>query len=793
MPDPVDPPPPADLDRVGRYAPPLLVGRAPALARLDAAAAQVAAGEAERPRIVCLVAQGGIGKTALVGRWLARLGAQGHAPFEAAFAWSFHSQGSAMRAGVSTDALLRAALAFFGGAHAARGRMHPVDQARRLAHHLRARRALLVLDGLEPLQHAPDAPLSPGALKDGAMRALLDALGADFAGLCVITSRQALVDGPPGCAQHDLDRLPTEAGVALLTGCGVTGEASTLTALVDAVDGHALTLTLLARHLVAAHGGAATAGRGLLDAEAPLDGLLARTQAWLGAGPTADRQAGALLALMGFFERPATTEALGALLATPAIEGLTDHLVGLAPARLDAARARLEALGLLTVRRIGGQAVSQDAHPLVRAWAARWLAATRPAAAQAGHGRLFDWLCASAPEQPDSAEAMRPLHRAMRHGALADRHQIACDAVYYQRIQRGAEGYSTHKLGLHAADLAAISHLFETPWFVPSDRLKASDRVWLLGEAAFLLRALGRLEEALLPFRVSLIGAVDGEEWKNASTTAGNLANLYALLGQLDAARRFAVEGVEHADRSQDAMRRSMARTILGATLALAGEPAAAHFEAAERLQAQARPRTPTLYSAQGHRYCTLLLAPAERAAWRRVLGLPADDHAGDCQAVRARATEALRVATLNGWLVDTALDQLTLGQVELFEPTSTHSASGWLQQAVDGIRSAGSLYHIPPVLLARALCRAQRGQHQGAESAQGDLDEAWRIARTGSMALHRVDVHLHRARLFWQITPYPWESARADLAAARRLIEAHGYARRLAELTDAEQVISPV
>jgi hypothetical protein len=36
----------------------------------------------------------------------------------------------------------------------------------------------------------------------------------------------------------------------------------------------------------------------------------------------------------------------------------------------------------------------------------------------------------------------------------------------------------------------------------------------------------------------------------------------------------------------------------------------------------------------------------------------------------------------------------------------------------------------------------------------------------------------------------YPWESPQADLAAARRLIEEHGYWRRKEELEDAEQAL---
>ena len=38
----------------------------------------------------------------------------------------------------------------------------------------------------------------------------------------------------------------------------------------------------------------------------------------------------------------------------------------------------------------------------------------------------------------------------------------------------------------------------------------------------------------------------------------------------------------------------------------------------------------------------------------------------------------------------------------------------------------------------------------------------------------------------------YPWESVEHDLSEARRLIEKHGYGRRMGELEDAEKALLP-
>jgi hypothetical protein len=96
---------------------------------------------------------------------------------------------------------------------------------------------------------------------------------------------------------------------------------------------------------------------------------------------------------------------------------------------------------------------------------------------------------------------------------------------------------------------------------------------------------------------------------------------------------------------------------------------------------------------------------------------------------------------------------------------------------------------------------RSLTGARTGPESPQSDLDEAWEIAERGPMPLFLADIHLHRARLFFRETPYPWNQHADgtprgpvdDLQEARRLIEKHGYWRRKEELQDAEAVILPL
>jgi len=182
------------------------------------------------------------------------------------------------------------------------------------------------------------------------------------------------------------------------------------------------------------------------------------------------------------------------------------------------------------------------------------------------------------------------------------------------------------------------------------------------------------------------------------------------------------------------------------------------------------------------------------------------------CREVKQRAAQTLKWATTQSWLLDIALDHLTLGRAALYaailERSEIQSSEFEIDQAVDGLRRAGTTHHFPRGLLTRAWLRFLTGARTdstsspqaGPESAQSDLDEAWDIAERGPMPLFMADIHLHRARLFGlriadrglriEEAAYPWESPQADLAEARRLIEKHGYLRRIPELEDAEEAI---
>lgn len=278
----------------------------------------------------------------------------------------------------------------------------------------------------------------------------------------------------------------------------------------------------------------------------------------------------------------------------------------------------------------------------------------------------------------------------------------------------------------------------------------------------------------------------------------GSLSELQLSLGRIKAAVADAHLSIDYADRSGDAFRRMGMRTTLADALHQHGEAAAELLAEAEGIQAQRQPAYLLLYSLQGFRHCELLLAPAERAAWRvgfvgrdssrqqppspEYVGLKPDLQV--CAEVQQRAAQTLAWAETNDIdKLSVALDHLTLARCALYADLLQRHPPGEdaqtrVEHALSGLQNAGAQEFIVRGLLTRAWLRAALGAEAGARA---NLNEAERIASRGGMKLFLADIALHRARLFRD---------RTELAKARALIMECEYFRRLPELEDAEKAL---
>lgn len=742
---------PVDISRIVKYAPEKLIGRETETALLDDSWRKVVAHEEGRPHVLGFVALGGEGKTSLVAKWLAGMAGQDWPGCESVFAWSFYSQGSREQVAVSSDLFLAEALKFFGDPEMAGSAVGAYEKGQRLAELVGGQRSLLILDGVEPLQYPPSSPTG-SRLKDQVVEALLKGLAARSSGLCIVTTRYSIPDlaafAGSTWQEEELKRLSREAGVALLKDCGVKGserpgsgtsfngkpEASVAPGsgldavasgsplndqsdplneyeqLVEDVQGHALTLQILGQYLKRAHHGdirrrdrvelakaddkvIASSGLGTGHAFR----AIAAYEAWLADDSEESRQELAVLRLLGLFDRPATADCVEALRKPPAIDGLTDPLVGLPDEDWEFTLTTLSDARLVSVNRdeATGELVSLDAHPLIREYFSERLKAEgkrmkedepsfslHPSAFILGHRRLYEHLCETTNEgdQP-TLEELQPLYQAVAHGCHAGLMQQACDDVYYARIQRRQEAYSGDKLGAIGSDLGAIACFYEPTWSKVSPALTEADQGWLQNEAAFSLRALGRLIESLEPMRAGVDTAVEREDWKNAATGFSSLSQLELTLGEVSGALSTAERSVTYADRSGDAFWRMATRPTHADALHQSGRRSEAEslFREAEQMQAERQPVYPLLFSLRGFLYSDLLLAPAEREAWRDGLRLRAEGQGQDgslgtqplslsLSDVTDRATQTLKWVETQDWLLDIALDHLTLSRAALYE-----------------------------------------------------------------------------------------------------------------------------
>ena len=487
---------------------------------------------------------------------------------------------------------------------------------------------------------------------------------------------------------------------------------------------------------------------------------------WLGEGPEVS-----ILRLIGLFDRPADPGCVSALREPPVIPGLTGFLAGLPDAGWRQALARLRKARLLA-EPDPHDPDTLDAHPLVREHFGRKLKEKHPDAWREGHNRLYEHLKdVPRKELPDTLEEMAPLFAAVAHGCAAGRHQDALDEVFRPRIQRRSKHFSGKMLGARGADLAALSAFFDSPWSRPAPALLDHDKAFLLSAAGFGLQALGRLGEAAEPMRAGLDAHIAQEDWENAAISASNLSELHLAMGEVGRALEYARQAVDLAGPSGNVFQRVTRRVRLADTLHQAGraEKADALFREAEGMQKERQPKYPLLYSLSGFQYCDLLL---EQGKFEEVID---------------RAKQTIEIAEINNWLLDIALDHLSLGRAHLHlarqEGMGGFSlAAEHLDRAVEGLRRAGQQDDLPRGLLARAELHRLRNDYGRAKQ---DLEEAMEIAERGGMGLHRADANLEYARLCLAMGEK--DKARAHLGTAKKQIERMGYGRREKEVQELE------
>jgi tetratricopeptide (TPR) repeat protein len=792
-----------------------LVGREREIARLDKAWADSDA------NIISLIAEAGIGKSALVHQWLSQMRMDGYRGARITLGWSFYNQGTKERA-TSAEEFLTWAVEKLGIRPLNNS---PTEKAHAIAEAMVERRVLLVLDGAEPLQHGVGGQV--GVLKDLGLRTLLRRFASmptrPEHSLILLTSRLPVADirswENTSAPIVDVNQLSEEAGATLLRENGVVGPEAELRTAARELRGHPLALNLLAGLLREKRNGdilQRDCVRGLLsDAETPDYDHATRVmqsieKEWLNEQP----ELLTILFQVGLFDRRATGRCLSALRSEGAIVKPTYLIISNADVHWHRCVARLREARLLSPRD-PTDVDALDAHPLVREWFGERFRQENETAWRAAHGRLFDHLCRSTHEgEAPKLPALAPLFQAIAHGTYAGRAWEALNLVYKERICRRLkngelEYYASKRLNALNTELAAISWFFEVPYERPLDPFSRPDQAWLLERAAFCLRGQGRLKEAIVSGRAGLQLRVAASQWAHAAITAGNISEAELFAGDVDAAIAASVQALEYARQAKASSELARAHSIHAKALLAAGK----HVDAKRSFKSSEVAQGGTLHSSASFWFSDCLL------------------DSGKYQDVRSRSLRAIAVAKQHDYGLDLALNALALSRAFYLEvltsirkgskrpravrelgPIERNFFLGPADTAVDALRVAGQATDLPPGLIHRAAVRRTLGEWAGAEA---DLDEALEIARQAPMRLYLCDCALERARLAWarieafaplrRIIPYattslrpPDENQRMNLREegekevilAARYVATCGYHRRDAEVSELEAVV---
>ncbi|MFC1793300.1 TIR domain-containing protein [Planctomycetota bacterium] len=697
-------------------------------------------------KILSFVAWGGVGKSALVNAWLNKMEEHNYKGADLVYCWSFYSQGTKEKGQASADGFFNDAFKWFGYTGEIPKTQH--EKGRLLAEIISRQKTLLILDVMEPLQYPPGEMY--GFLKDKTMPGLLKNLVRNMNGLCIITSRCKVEDlkTTEGKASltEELENLSEQAGMAVLKSYDLKGKDEEFIETSNEFKGHALALHLAGSYLKAFHKGDIKQRGEIpkLTMEEKKGGHARRVmesyEKWFAETNKAELD---VLNLLGLFDRPAVKEAIDVLKAEPAIPGLTDSLQDISNHDWQNTLNHLRELHLIA-KKDETDPDTLDCHPLIREHFGEKLQKQNPEAWKQAHARLYEYY-KDLPEKelPDTLEEMEPLFAAVMHGSLAGKHQEALVDVYWKRIDRGYEHYSTARLGAFGADLSCLSNFFERLWDKPASSLTEDVKPFVLSWSGYALRAVGRLSEAAQPMKACLKLYENKNADKDVAIAASNLSQLYLTLGDVATAQKYGEQSVTFADRSGDGFHMESKRTTHADALHQAGKNRVAEklFIETENMQKKRRPEYLYLYlySLWGFRFCDLLLSM------------------GKYQEVLERARITVKIANKLSHLLSIALDKLTIGKVLMLQAVEDNSsdpstllrtgfseAEAYLNQAVDGLREAGVQDQLPHGLFARAVLFRHKEDFL---KSWADLDEAREIAEYGQMKLHLTDYHLEACR----------------------------------------------
>ncbi|MDD5277179.1 MAG: hypothetical protein PHR16_13980 [Methylovulum sp.] len=725
------------------------------------------------------------------------------------FGWSFYSQGS-HNTFTNSQPFFSAVLPFLGISEIPKDE---IEKARLLAQECQKQPCLLILDGLEPLQYAPNLAAMNGELQDSALIEFIlqfrKAAGKSFV---LFSSRQPLVEVTEKNRWHkenylelNLKTLPHDDGADLLQAVGVTGKAAERQAISQDLSGHALSLVLMGHLLSEYHEGdpryakelpPLTEAYGNSDAEKDSRHALRVLDYYDGLQDDASRR---FLQLLGLFDRPMNREEKAVLIAN------AEHaqpLRALTVSEWKKVEQKLEKNGLLLGQKGSFGHLEWDTHPIIRSYFGEKFKEKYPEEFKQAHLVLFEYFH-KLPEKkfreiypdtfenfesyPATFEEIQPYFRAVIHGCLAGEY---CESkwIYERSILRGNKQYNIIGLGAYSETLTALSAFFPSGWKESNNNFNEEEQALLLDNISFCLMSLGRLQDTLELKKISkefydaFIAKVPQiDNWINTSSLISGLVELNILLGNIAQAESFAQKAIEYAKRSRSFESRKRACLIgktceLAAVLSYRGKlkEACEHFKQAEKLEHDSEYQLEYLNGISNFFYCSLLLDIARDEINLKKI-IERTNYSLEIEHIEREGNLNVIMNPKN--LLSIALNNLILANV-YFALDDTVQSESYFQQSIQDIEKARTIAFKPIFYLYRADFYLTQNQ---LENADADLNSALEIIERCGMKLYQVDYCLIHGR--YCLATADFDSALIDYKEAKNLIQETGYHLRDAEL----------
>lgn len=521
-----------DLDRIPSSAG-QFVGRTEELVQISSATTS-----ADTP-LVELVAKGGEGKTSLLNRWVENCACDCWGQSKKVFGWSFYSQGL-NESEASSDLFFNGALRFFG--YEGEIPLSPAARGKMLAERVWQSNGLMILDGVEPLQHPPGP--NGGSLKDAGMRTLLRTIALTRTPCTVLlTTRMPIADlddfRQSRVKSIPLPPLDVEAARSVLASGAIGATDEQLDVIANGLARHALSVQLAARFIHEALDGDVTQWQEAnLTQQDEAEGghafrVLKSYETWFSRDQDEHRGIGPqlleMVRMLGLFDRPVQRDILFRLFDSDFECELNKTLAGKDETHLRRALAKLSDLGLIQVS--SGKHSLVDCHPLVRQYFASRLLEFGKSSNRKMHSVVFAELQNLAPELPANARENAVLFQAVRHGKLAGKYQQAL-ALYEKRINHSTATYVWLRLGQYSDVINCMGNFVRRFPDDPIPSLEKADQRLVMNQLGCALMAAGRPHAAVksLVKNVEIIHQ-DDRDGASAATNLNNVAECLFFIG----------------------------------------------------------------------------------------------------------------------------------------------------------------------------------------------------------------------------------------------------------------------